>query len=406
MKKTLFTNAFFTANRQSLRELSDASLIVIAGNGMLQRNSDSTFPFRQDSSFWYFTGIEEPNALLVMAKDKEYIVLPERGEYLEIFEGSVKDSELSSRSGIATVLSNKAGLSTLKKDLRNAKTVGTLVSPKAFINDYGMYINPARIRLQEELASIISSEKLVDIRNDVSQLRCIKQPEELTAMRSAILITSDALGRVQQSLGDFTYEYQIDAAITHAFLSHNAKHAYGAIIASGGNATILHYMDNNAKLSQDDLVLLDVGAEVENYAADITRVFAVGDPTERQTSVHQAVIEAQKDVFELLKPGISIKQLETKTQIIMETYLRGLSLLPKKGKTVRDYYPHAISHFLGLDVHDMGDYHAPLKPGMVITVEPGIYISEENIGIRIEDNVLITENGYEVMSNDLPRSLR
>lgn len=232
----------------------------------------------------------------------------------------------------------------------------------------------------------------------------IKQPAELDAIRQAIDITVEVLNKLQKKgFEKFQYEYEVEAAITASFKKANVGHAYQPIVASGLNACTLHYVQNNDQISADNLILLDVGAEVSNYAADITRTYAVNEPNHRQKQVFEAVVAAQEFAISKLKVGTNMRHYEEQMIQFMGEKLRELGLIKSiEDDTVRKYYPHATSHFLGLDVHDIADYDRPLEPGMVLTVEPGIYIPEEAIGIRLEDNILITAEGAEILSAKLP----
>jgi Xaa-Pro aminopeptidase len=207
-------------------------------------------------------------------------------------------------------------------------------------------------------------------------------------------------------------EYEIEAELTQKFVGHGGDHAYNPIVAAGLNATILHYVKNNKALVAGEIVLIDSGAEYANYAADITRVFPVGGQlSERQQAVYDAVLRVKKYAESILKPGILIKEYEQQVGAKMNDELIELGLLPEgstlkstksKPAPYRTFYPHGTSHFLGLDVHDVGDYSQPLKPGMVLTCEPGIYIREEGIGVRLEDDILITKDGSQNLSASIP----
>lgn len=409
--KSRFTPAFFANNRRRLRELCPGTdLVVITANGLLQRTGDSTFLFRQDSNFWYLTGINEPDVTLVIDKDKEYLIVPEREETRQTFDGALEEAALTSSSGISTVLDSQAGWKKLAGRLKKVKAVASLPSLPSYEPHHGLYTNPARAALLARLQEQNTSFALEDIRPILTGMRMIKQPAELAAIRAAIDITANTL---QVITGDeiwakFNYEYEIEAAITHGFRTRGAAgHAYVPIVAGGSNACTLHYVANNARLQPGNLVLLDVGAEVENYAADITRTYAYKRPaTKRQQAVHEAVQTVQDFALSQLKPGVTMKHYEQATGQCMGEQLRKLGLLREVNHdSIRKYYPHATSHFLGLDVHDTGDYQRPLEPGMVLTVEPGIYIPEEGIGVRIEDDIVITAEGNEVLSASLPKAL-
>jgi Xaa-Pro aminopeptidase len=259
----------------------------------------------------------------------------------------------------------------------------------------------------QQIHEINPGIELLDLREHVARLRMVKQPIELEQIQAAIDVTADALNAVKRKGFDrFEYEYQLESAITDKFNRKRAVHAYSPIVASGGNACTLHYVHNSDPIQQNAFVLLDVGAEVNNYAADITRTYPVGIVSKRHKTVYEAVLAVQEHAFGLLKPGVTVRDFEDEVQQFMGEKLRELGLIKTiETEEVRKYYPHATSHFLGLDVHDIGDYERPLEPGVVMTVEPGIYIPEEGIGIRIEDNVVITDTGITNLSAKLNRVL-
>jgi Xaa-Pro aminopeptidase len=244
------------------------------------------------------------------------------------------------------------------------------------------------------------------VREVLARLRMIKQPPELKAIQKAIDITG--LSLKQAFAGDRTrykYEYELEAVVASGFRSRGATgHSFEPIVAGGKRACTLHNVANDSRLKADEIVVVDVGAEYQHYAADITRTIALQKPSKRQQDVYNAVKTVQQKAFELVRPGITMKQFEKRVVGFMVTELKQLGLI-KLNKDVRKYYPHATSHFLGLNVHDVGDYQKPLPAGVVMTVEPGIYIPEEGIGVRIEDDVLITENGVAILSGSLPRKL-
>lgn len=400
--------SFFKENRERLRTLfTGTAPIVITANGLLQRNSDTNYPFRQDSTFWYLTGLNEPDLVLVLDKGKEYLIAPERDEHRAAFDGAIDYSELTTRSGIDQVFDDMTGWKQLGLRLKRVKHVATLAAPAPYVVQHGLYTNPSRARLIETLKSHNEAIELLDLRPHITHMRMIKQTVELDEIQRAIDITEQTLGNLKRRGWEkFTYEYEVEAAITSAFKKVNANHAYQPIIAAGKNACTLHYIHNDGTIPENSLLLLDVGAEVNNYAADITRTYAVGEPTKRQQQVFDAVHVVQQFAIEQLKVGTDMREYEEVVMQFMGEKLRELGLIKIiENDTVRKYYPHATSHFLGLDVHDIADYERPLEVGTVLTVEPGIYIPEEGIGIRIEDNILMESNGPRVLSAKLPTVL-
>lgn len=401
-----FTASFFKANRQRLKTLfAGTAPIVLTANGLLQRNSDITYPFRQESNFWYVTGIDEPDIILVIDKSNEYLIVPDRDKVRQTFDGLVNYEYLASVSGIAQIYDEKSGWQKLNSRLRRVKHVATLPSPATYDERHGIYTNPARTRMIERIKSANDNLELLDLRNHFARMRVIKQPEELIAINKAIDITTNAFNQVVSKLSTYKSETDVLRSIEVYFSKHGVTHAYQPIIASGDNACILHYIKNNEIIS-GNLILLDVGAEFKNYASDITRTYSIGKPSKRQKSVYEAVVEVQNYALSLLKPGTVIREYGQQIEKFMGEKLRELGLIKTVDHdSVRRYYPHATSHFLGLDTHDIGDYDQPLEVGAVITVEPGIYIPEESIGIRIEDDISITKSGSEVLSKSLPRTL-
>lgn len=406
--KSFFGPEFFQANRKKLVVLFGGTApIVITANGLLQRTSDTTFPFRQDSSFWYLTGINEPDVVLVVDKEKEYLIIPEREKSRTVFDGAVDAAALTKTSGIKTVLGGKDGWKQLGGRLKRAKHIATLQPSTPFIEAHGLFVNPARAYLLNKAQEFNQDISLIDLRPQLAALRLIKQPPEIEAIKKAIQITATGLKRLQKSGWEkYKFEYEIEAKITNIFGMSGLKHAYQPIVAAGKNACTLHYIANSSPITANSLLLIDTGAEVENYAADITRTYSLSQPTKRQKSVHEAVLAVLEYALGMLKPGVLLKDYEEKVEHMLGEKLRELGLIKAIDKeNVRKYCPHSISHFLGLDVHDTGDYMRPLEPGMVLTVEPGIYIRGEGIGVRVEDDVLITEEGVEVLSKNLSRDL-
>lgn len=404
-----FGNTFYIGNRNALRKKTDANIpVVITAHGLLQRTADSTYPFMQDSNFWYLTGISEPDLVLVLDGDDEFMMVPGRSGSREAFDGAVDFDEITKISGIQTVISEEEGWQRLGTCLKKAGKAQTLPPPASYIEPYGMYTNPARGRLAERLKTWHAGLEIIDIRDQLVSLRAIKQPAELEALQQAIDTTITGIGTVMGRLDVYRYEFEIENDLTAQFRTVTADgHAFDPIVAGGKRACTMHNVANEGKLRRGDLLLMDVGAEVSHYAADLTRTVALGEPSKRQQQVYQAVLAVQEFALGLLKPGTVLKDYEAAVEHFMGEKLMEIGLIKAiEHENVRHYYPTATSHFLGLDVHDVGDYARPLEAGMVLTCEPGIYIPEESIGIRIEDDVLITAEGNRVLSDKLPRSLK
>lgn len=408
--ETNFNSEFFVGNRKKLRQLfTGTAPIVITSNGLLQRGGDSPYPFAQDANFWYLTGLSQPDLLLVMDRSREYLIVPQREDNRLTFDGALDHTDISRRSGIQSVISEVDGWKALASRLKKTKHVATIAAPASYLQRYGMYTNPARASLIKKIRTTNPAIGLLDITMHLVRMRMVKQPPELAAIKTAINVTIDSLNQVLQPSvrRKYSFEYELEADLTAGFRRRGASgHAFEPIIAGGARACTLHNIANDGALSSDELVILDIGAEVNHYAADITRTIALGNPSRRQAAVYQAVSEVQAFAMSHLRPGVFLQAYETKVEKYLGQKLKQLGLISKiEHDQIRKYYPHATSHFLGLNVHDVGDYSLALESGNVLTVEPGIYIPEEGIAVRLEDDVLITKNGMEVLSGNLPRLL-
>ena len=407
----LFGSDFFAGNRERLRQLfTGTAPIVLTAHGLVQKNSDEAFTFRQDSSFWYLTGIDEPDMVLVMDKGREYLIVPERGDWMETAEGALDLEALTRRSGIETIMNQKEGWRQLGARLKKVRHVATLSANPAYIDVYGMYANPARATLIKRLKEINTELELLDLRQHLMRMRMVKQPLEIEAIKRSVDITVETLRSIckPQRLAKYAYEYEVEADITQGFRKRGAQgHAFSPVVLGGGRACVLHQSAGDTPLASDELLLMDVGARNAYYCADIARTVSLNDkPSRRQLAIWQAVCDAQDFAYSLLRPGVVLTEYEKQMEHFMGEKLRELGLIKSiASDAVRTYFPHRISHFLGIDAHDTGDYERPLESGVVLVAEPGIYIPEEFLGIRIEDVVLITPDGNEVLSRRLSREL-
>lgn len=400
----MFQADFFINNRQKIMTLQKSvDFIFIAGNSLMQRNSDSHFPFRQDSSFWYLTGVEEPGALLCIdiKKGKSTIILPEKSQQEVIFDGQRSLEEVQTTSGVDNVVQGKAGLKSVFDIIQKNVRVGVIEVSKSHTLSIGSYV--AQKQLLTKLKRALGARNLISINTDVMRLRIKKSPEELDALRVAADITVEGFKQVHASLAGASYEYSLEAVMTQAFNSQGAPHAYNPIIASGRNACTLHYDRNNESLAQNQFVLLDCGAECSNYASDVTRTYSVGSVSMRHRNIWDAVHRTHLELLSFVGAGMTLIDVEHRAVELLSDELVSLGLLSSNSSDeVRRYFPHSVSHFVGLDVHDVGAYDMPLEPGMVFTIEPGIYIQEEGIGVRIEDTVVITPSGIENLTSEAP----
>lgn len=382
-----------------------------------RRNNDCTYPFRQDSYFWYLTGFNEPNAALLLLKteqtEKAIIFLRPRDPLLETWNGR--------RLGV-----EHAPQQLNVNEAYSIEEFATAL-PKILKNLTALYYVPEIHTWGDKLVaeSAVNFSEILDWQPMVSEMRLIKSPNEIRLMQQAGQIT--ALGHIKamQTTRPNCFEYEIESDILHEFNRHCARFpSYNSIVAGGNNACILHYTENDCPLNDGDLVLIDAGCEFAMYAGDITRTFPVnGKFSQPQREIYELVLKAQKRAIELLVPGNSIKQVNDEVIRIKTQGLVDLGILKGDVDTLieqqayRQFYMHGLGHWLGLDVHDVGSYGQDkqriLEIGMVITVEPGIYISEDadvpeqykGIGVRIEDNLLMTEYGNKILTAAAPKEI-
>ena len=382
-----------------------------------RRNNDCTYPFRQDSYFWYLTGFNEPNAALLLLKteqaEKTIIFLRPCDPLLETWNGR--------RLGV-----ERAPQQLNVNEAYSIEEFSTVL-PKILKNLTALYHVPEIHTWGDKLVteSAVSFSEILDWRPMLSEMRLIKSLNEIRLMQQAGQIT--ALGHIKamQTTRPNRFEYEIESDILHEFNRHCARFpSYNSIVAGGNNACILHYTENDRPLNDGDLVLIDAGCEFAMYAGDITRTFPVnGKFSQPQREIYELVLKAQKRAIELLVPGNSIKQANDEVIRIKTQGLVDLGILKGDVDTLieqqayRQFYMHGLGHWLGLDVHDVGNYGQDkqriLEIGMVITVEPGIYISEDadvpeqykGIGVRIEDNLLMTEYGSKILTAAAPKEI-
>lgn len=407
---TFFPNTFFITNRKRLRELVGMDgPIAIAANGIMQRNADNVFTFRQDSNFWYLTGIDKPDIILVMDDNEDYLIVPTRDPVLETFEGKLDTDEFSRVSGVENTYETEEGWERFAKTLKKAKRLATLTPPPAYLDFFQFYTNPARSALVGKVKSYNGNLDIVDVRDELASMRVVKQAPELAAIRKAVDVTVAGVQYITDHarFSGYAHEYEAEADLTRQFRLAGYGHSFDPIVANGNHTIQMHATDNNGPMSASAMTILDVGAEVSNYAADIARTVMAGEPTKRQQALYDAVCEAQDYAFSLIKPGVIHKEYEQESARFIGAKLQELGVIKdaKDMEAVRTHFPHMTSHFVGLEPHDVGDYGRAMQVGSVMVVEPGMYIFDEGLGCRLEDVVVVTEDGFEHLSKDLARKL-
>jgi Xaa-Pro aminopeptidase len=417
MKYLPLNNQIFIQNRKRFVAQMDKNAIAIFNsNDELPTNADQLYKFKQNSDLIWLTGIEQEDSMLILfpnnpdPKYREVLVLTRPNELKEKWDGHrLRLQEATAISGITTIvwLDSVEGL--LQPWIHLADTIYLNTNE----NDRKANTVPVRdYRYAEMMKQRYPLHQYKRSAKVLKNLRAIKTKEEIEVMQTAINITNVAFKRLLQFIKPGTMEYQIEAEIMHSFLSQRATgQAYGSIIASGDRARTLHYVENNKECKDGELILMDFGAEYGNYCADLTRTIPVnGKFTSRQKIVYNACLHLHKYAASILKPGISIINYTDKVGDEATKIFEKIGLLTKaaiknedkENRAYRKYLYHGISHHLGIDVHDVGTRTEPIKAGMVFTIEPGIYIEEEQMGIRIENNFWITKNGNIDLMKNIP----
>lgn len=421
---------FQRRRRQLMRLVGKGGIVLIASAPAQKRNRDVDYPFRQDSDFFYLTGFNEPESLAVLVPGRE------QGEYLLFCREY--DAQKSLWTG------HHAGLDGAREDfgaddafpiedmdeilpglLENRERVYYPMDRGGEL--HGQLLDWVRQLRGKTRTGVTAPSELVSVEHLLHDMRLFKSAAELAMMRKAVQVSVTAHVRAMQACRPDMYEYQLEAELLHEFALQGMRFpAYPSIVASGSNASVLHYTDNSGKLQYGDLVLIDAGAEHHNYAADISRTFPVnGRFSEPQRAVYELVLEAQAAAFAKIKPGNHwIDPHDAAVRVLTKGMVKLGLLKGKVDKLIEDekykqFYMHRTGHWLGMDVHDVGDYKVGgewrmFEPGMVLTVEPGIYIAKHckkvdkrwrGIGVRIEDDVLVTKDGCEVLTGAAPKTV-
>jgi Xaa-Pro aminopeptidase len=420
----------FARRRKNLMGLMESNSIAIIPSAREQvRSRDTEFPFRQDSDFYYLTGFEEPDAVLVLVPGRRHgqfvMFCRDRDPTMELWHGY--------RAGPAGACENYQADDAFPLSDIDDILPGLIEGRDRVYYSMGRVADFDRrimgwvnsIRDQVRTGAVPPGE-FTDLDHMLHDLRLIKSAAELRLMREAGAITARAHRRAMKFCRPGAYEYQLEAEIQHEFAMAGARHpAYNSIVGSGRNACVLHYVENRDKLKEGDLVLIDAGCEYQYYAADVTRTFPVnGKFSKEQRAIYDIVLKAQLAAIEVIRPGNHWNESHDATVKVITEGLVKLGLLKGrvssliKSEAYKDFYMHRAGHWLGLDVHDVGDYRVDdewrlLEPGMVLTIEPGIYIAPDNkkvpakwrgIGVRIEDDVVVTADGCDVLTSDVPKT--
>lgn len=421
---------FVERRKELMAKMLPNSIAIIPSASMKQRNSDVEYAFRQDSNFYYLTGFNEPDAVLLLMPGRlageSVLFCRKRDKLMEIWNGY--------RSGPEGVVADYAmdeghcidEVDELLPELLNgmSRIYYSIGQDEALDQQVRQWLNSIRSKVRQ---GAVAPSELVMLDQLLNEMRLIKTDAEKEMMRQAGDISAQGHVKAMQLCKPGMMEYQLEAEILHHFTMQGCRQpAYSSIVGGGENACVLHYIENDKTLNDGDLVLIDAGCELDHYAGDITRTFPInGRFSEEQKALYQLVLDAQKACIAIAKPGTLWEAVHEESVKVLTQGLIDLGLLTGSLEDeiaaggYRDFYMHRIGHWLGMDVHDVGDYKVegewrPLQPGMVMTVEPGLYIAPDNeavdarwrgIGIRIEDDVLITETGCEILTASVPKEI-
>jgi len=416
MKYDRIDNALYIANRQKFTaQMAAGTLAVFNSNDIYPVSADSTLPFAQHRDILYLSGVDQEESILVLfptasnPAHREVLFLKETSELIAIWEGEKLTKQTAfETSGIQTVYWLQQFPTIFKQMMAEASGIYLNTNEHLRANTE---VQTREDRFIKQVKSDYPAHQVYKSAPIMHKIRSIKEKSELALMQTACNITEAGVRRLLNFIKPGVWEYEIEAELAHEFLRKRSKgFAYTPIIASGKNACVLHYIENNQQCQDGDVILLDVGAEYANYSSDLTRCIPVnGRFTARQKAVYNAVLHVKNEATKLLVPGTIMAEYHKQVGLLMEEQLVGLGLISMEDIKNQDpawpaykkYFMHGTSHFLGLDTHDVGLWHEPIAANMVFTVEPGIYIPEEGLGIRLEDDVVVQQSGapFNLMGN-------
>ena len=417
MKYEQIDKKLFVENRKLFSvKLKENTLAIFNANDIMPTNADGSMPFRQNNDLFWLSGIDQEESVLIISPNhsdenmREILFLKETSELIAIWEGAKLTKEDAQKtSGIKTVF--------WLEELEGKLTELISEADAIFLNKNTHSRSTSEVQTRDDrfrlkIAEKFSSKEIKEVASIMHELRVIKSESEIELMQTACNITEKGFRRILPFIKPGKMEYEIEAELIHEFLKNKSSgFAYQPIIGSGANSCVLHYIDNNKECENGDILLMDFGAEYANYASDLTRTVPVnGKFTARQKAVYTSVLHVMKEATKMLVPGTIFKDYNKEVARIMEFELIKLGLLNKHDVQKQDsenplykkYFMHGTSHYLGLDVHDVGSFDSPMREGMVFTCEPGIYILEEELGIRLENDILITANGPNDLMKDIP----
>jgi Xaa-Pro aminopeptidase len=400
---------FFKRTRENLMErIKNNSMVVLFAGNAPKKSADEAYAFTPNRNFFYLTGIDEANIMLILTKIngdvEETLYIQKADPVKEKWVGkTITKEEAKEISGIENI----AYIEEFENKIHKILTASS--ARRIYLDLERDNWNAPKTQSQvfaKEVFEKYPHVKISTVYQIICDLRTVKHKEEIAVIKEAIRITYEGIKNLMLNARPGMKEYEMEAYFDFTLKNNGVKDfAFKTIAAGGKNATILHYVANNSAVNEGELMLLDLGAQYNYYSGDISRTFPInGKFTERQKEIYNIVLKAQLETMKIIKPGVPFKELNLTTRKVLLEELSKIGLAKNDDELSR-YYFHGVSHYLGLDTHDVGDRDIALKPGMVLTMEPGLYIEEEGIGIRIEDDVLVTEDGYENLSKDIIKTV-
>ncbi len=417
MKYEKINTQLFEDNRSRFHKKMDKnSIAVIAPNPVVMENADAVYDYKANSDLYWLTGIDQEDTYYIafpdspIPEEREILVILRPNEKLEKWEGhKLTPAEATEISGIKKVIYTDELDTTLRRLVHSVDKIYLNSDEHDRLSSHSLRTDLPYIQSIKKQYPLHQYGRAAQI---TKELRPIKNKHEIEVIKRAISITHKAINKVFENIKPGIAEYELEGLIMCEFLRNRAtRKAYGIILASGANACILHYIDNNQVCQDGDLILMDFGAEYGGYTSDLTRTIPVnGKFTDRQKEVYNACLAVHDFAKDYLKDGVDFGEYNAAVNREMEKQLIGLGLLTEEdiqnqdpaNPAYKQYYYHGLSHHLGIDVHDQGWLSGPVREGMVLTVEPGIYIAEEGIGVRIENDIVITKNGIDDLFADIP----
>ena len=417
MKYEKISSSLFVSNREKfMSKMQKNSIAIFNSNDIMPTNADGTMPFRQNNDLFWLSGVDQEESILLLfpshedSTKREVLFLKETNQHIAIWEGQkLSKKDAFETSGISTVYWLSEFEEFLKKSMLKASHL--------YLNQNIHSRAENNVQTRDDRFRIYISKNYADMSiKDAApimhKLRSIKSIVEVNLIKKACDITENGFRRILPFIKPGVMEYEIEAELIHEFINNQSRgFAYQPIIGSGINSCVLHYIQNNSKCLEDEILLMDFGAEYANYASDMTRTVPVsGRFTLRQRAVYDSVLHVMKEATKMLRPGTMFADYNKEIGKIMQEELIKLGLLDRhdvlkqddKNPLYKKYFMHGTSHYLGLDVHDVGSMEWPMQAGMVFTCEPGIYIPEEKIGIRLENDILVTDNNPDDLMKNIP----